>query len=93
MRARAGGPGRLHQTVVSFARPLLRRALMVLRPPRVRMRLKKPCSLVRCRFLGWYVLFISFTPSIPAARLPFGAGRAYCSFMRAADSPPDPANS
>lgn len=42
----------------SLARPLLRRARMTLRPPRVRMRDKKPCSLARCRFLGWNVLFM-----------------------------------
>ena len=40
------------------ARPFCRRALIIARPPRVRMRLRKPCFRARLRVFGWYVRFI-----------------------------------
>lgn len=52
---------RRRQTV-SRARPLARRALITLRPPRVRMRARKPWSRFRFRLLGWKVRFISQAP-------------------------------
>jgi hypothetical protein len=41
------------------ARPLARRALMILRPLFVAMRARKPCVRARLRRLGWKVLFTS----------------------------------
>ena len=43
---------------VSRFRPRARRAAITRRPLDVRMRARKPCSLARWRFLGWYVRFI-----------------------------------
>ena len=51
------GAAPVRQAVSRF-RPRARRAAMTRRPPGVRMRARKPCSLARCRFLGWYVRFI-----------------------------------
>ncbi len=41
----------------SFARPRRRRSLMTRRPPRVRIRARKPCFFERRRWLGWKVRF------------------------------------
>ena len=41
----------------SRVRPLSRRALMIARPARVRMRARKPCLRARRRLLGWNVRF------------------------------------
>jgi len=43
----------------SRARPFWRRAEMMARPARVRIRFRKPCFLARRRVLGWYVRFMS----------------------------------
>ena len=43
---------------VSRFRPRARRAARIRRPAVVFMRARKPCSLARWRFLGWYVCFI-----------------------------------
>jgi len=43
---------RVRQTVSRF-RPLARRAARTRRPPVDFIRARKPCSLARCRFLGW----------------------------------------
>ena len=44
---------------VSFLRPRARRVASTLRPLWVFMRLRKPCSLARWRFLGWYVCLVT----------------------------------
>ncbi len=41
----------------SRLRPFVRRAAMIARPARVRMRRRKPCVLARRRLLGWNVRF------------------------------------
>lgn len=41
----------------SFCLPLRRRALMMERPARSDMRLRKPCFFARRRLFGWYVRF------------------------------------
>ena len=43
---------------VRLLRPLARRALMTLRPFLVLMRVRKPWTSLRWRFLGWKVLFM-----------------------------------
>ena len=42
-----------HDKAVSRFRPRARRVAITRRPPGVRIRARKPCSLARCRFLGW----------------------------------------
>ena len=48
----------LKNQTVRFLRPLARRALMTLRPFLVLMRVRKPWTSLRWRFLGWKVLFM-----------------------------------
>jgi hypothetical protein len=58
-------PGRLRGCRcqgVRRARPLARRALITLRPPRVAMRARKPCVRARFRQLGWNVRFMAVLP-------------------------------
>ena len=43
----------------SRVRPLRRRVRMIARPPRVRIRARKPCRLARLRLFGWWVRFTS----------------------------------
>lgn len=50
---------------LSLARPLARRALMTARPPRVRMRARKPCVRFLLISLGWNVRFMWVTLSEP----------------------------
>lgn len=45
-------PQKSRDYAVSFARPLPRRAEMMARPARVRIRARKPCTLARRRLLG-----------------------------------------
>ncbi len=47
----------------SRVRPLSRRALMIDRPARVRIRARKPCLRARRRVLGWNVRFTGSRPS------------------------------
>lgn len=47
---------------MSFFLPLLRLRFNTLRPLSVAIRLRKPCTLLRWRFLGWNVLFIIKLP-------------------------------
>jgi hypothetical protein len=49
------------QTTPSRARPLARRARITARPPRVRMRTRKPCVRLRRTTEGWNVRFIGFS--------------------------------
>jgi hypothetical protein len=46
----------------SRARPLARRAVMIARPARVRMRSRNPCVLARRRLFGWNVRLLTGTP-------------------------------
>lgn len=43
----------------SFSRPLRRRAVMIARPARVRIRKRKPCVLARRRLFGWKVRLLT----------------------------------
>lgn len=54
--------GAFHYTA-SLLRPFLRRAFRTALPERVLILLRKPCSLLYCLFLGWYVLFIPTPPN------------------------------
>jgi len=54
------------------ARPLRRRLASTRRPPRVAIRARKPCVLLRFRLFGWYVRFT--VP--PIASRPFVGGKA-----------------
>lgn len=56
-RGRVGDTG-TGQTAVKRFRPLLRRALMTLRPPRVDMRARNPSWRLRRIFDGWYWRFM-----------------------------------
>src|SRR5258706_9969994 len=47
---------------VSRARPLARRLARTLRPLAVAIRARKPCVRLRCKLLGWKVLFIRASP-------------------------------
>src|SRR5690242_4853724 len=47
---------------VRRARPLARRAARTLRPLAVAMRARKPWVRLRCKLLGWKVLFIRASP-------------------------------
>jgi len=51
---------------VRRARPLARRALMTKRPFLVRIRARKPWVRLRCRLLGWNVLFMTVTHCLVA---------------------------
>ena len=73
-KARGSGarPDNLAQGV-RRARPLARRALMILRPLRVAIRARKPWVRARLIRLGWKVRFIDCSPQDP---LPRGRDRA-----------------
>src|SRR5258706_10566767 len=47
---------------VRRARPLARRLARTLRPLAVAIRARKPCVRLRCKLLGWKVLFIRAYP-------------------------------
>src|SRR5690606_28900467 len=53
------GPSRGDRQTASLARPLRRRAAMIARPARVRMRSRKPWVLARRRLSGWYVRLLT----------------------------------
>ena len=57
----------VRRQTVSFLRPWARRAESTRRPPVVFIRARKPCSLARCRFLGWKVCFIGRRVSLHSA--------------------------
>ena len=59
---RCGSPRR--GQAVSFLRPFARRAASTCGRPCVLIRARKPCSLARCRFLGWYVCLV-MAPEAP----------------------------
>lgn len=48
----------------SFVRFLPRRAVMIARPARVRMRARKPCTFARRRLLGWKVRLLIVQDSV-----------------------------
>ena len=75
-RERPQGRG-LH--AVSCFLPLSLRLRSTSRPPAVLMRLRKPCSMLRCRFLGWNVIFaIYIYLLIRQSKRSIQAGRALC---------------
>src|SRR5699024_7663741 len=70
---------------VSEARPLRRRAPTMLRPARVRIRRRKPCTFERRRLLGWKV---RFPLAMAGSSREFGAGAAPVRVVMAPHAPP-----
>ena len=64
----------LGRQAVSRFRPRARRAARIRRPAVVFMRARKPCSLARWRFLGWYVCFVKAV--LRSSRSDLGDGRS-----------------
>lgn len=79
------GTGRKHVgQAESFERPLERRAAMIARPARVRIRRRKPWVLARRRLLGWNVRLL--TRGLPDRRA-CGARHAYAHRLSVVSSP------
>src|SRR4029077_19897823 len=77
-----------------LARPLPRRRRITARPPRVRIRMRNPCVLLRLRLFGWNVLFTHGLLEAPGAeegpgsgaRIARNAARRSCSAGAPADT-------
>src|SRR4029077_7060787 len=57
-----------------LARPLPRRRRITARPPRVRIRIRNPCFLLRLRLFGWNVLFTHGLLERPGPRTRWSLG-------------------
>ncbi len=69
-------------------RPRVRRDRSTARPPRVRIRVRKPWVFLRFLVLGWYVRFTTLPPRVNRAKTPWqraraGGGSAKCTGRRA----------